>query len=265
MLFRSYIRSNIGGLSIFPNPSLQPETSWNTEIGLKQGFKIKNFVGYADVAAFWQEYGNTIEFTYGAWDKQKDIYGDDSLAAGFKYINTGSTRVRGFEMTLTGEGKLSKNLRIDILGGYTYVLPQSLEPDRVFATDSTPQAMTYIFSGTDSTNNILKYRFQHLPKVDVQFTYKRFSIGGSWRYYSFVQNIDKTFYLFEYIMHSGLKKYREENNKGSHVVDVRMAAEITKKLKLSFVVNNAFNLSYSLRPLKIESPRTFALRLSLKM
>ena len=68
-----FIKTKTGGLDVFPNPTLQPETSWNTEVGLKQGFKIKNFVGFADVAAFWQEYSNTIEFTYGFWEKQKDL------------------------------------------------------------------------------------------------------------------------------------------------------------------------------------------------
>lgn len=268
-LTEKYISSNIGGLNILPNPQLLPETSWNTEIGLKQGFKIKNFMGYIDAAIFWQQYANTIEFTYGAWDKKKDIYGDDSLVAGFKYINTGKTRVTGFEVSLTGQGNLSKNLKLDVLCGYTYVVPQALQPDFVFAKsytlDTAMVPMSYYSSGIDSTNNILKYRFQHLPKVDIQLTYKRFSIGGSWRYYSFVQNIDKTFYLFEYLMKSGLKKYREDHDKGTHIIDARIGVDITKYLKLSFVANNVFNISYSLRPLKIESPRTFALRLALKI
>src|ERR1035437_4866607 len=116
-----YIHSDIGGMNIFPNPQLLAESSWNAEIGLKQGFKINNFTGAIDVAAFWQEYANTIEITFGAWDKKKDIYGQDSLSTGFKYLNTGSTRVRGFEISLPGEGKISKNFKIDILADYTFV------------------------------------------------------------------------------------------------------------------------------------------------
>ena len=30
-----FIKTRTGGLDIFPNPQLQPETSWNTEVGLK--------------------------------------------------------------------------------------------------------------------------------------------------------------------------------------------------------------------------------------
>ena len=258
-----YIRSDIGGLAIFPNPKLIAEASWNAEIGLKQGFKINNFVGAIDAAFFWQEYTNTIEFTYGTWDKQKDQYGDDSLARGFKYINTGSTRVRGFEISLPAEGKITKNLKIDVLADYTFVLPQAVNPAQVFFIDSTGRPMSFDSSSTDSRNNVLKYRFQHIAKIDMQLTYKKFSIGGDLRYYSNVQNIDAIFYFFEPLMHSGIERYRKENNKGATIVDARIGFDVTKNFKFAFVVNNLFNLSYSLRPLKIESPRTVALRLAL--
>lgn len=257
-----YMRSDIGGLAIFPNPVLKAEASWNTEIGLKQAFKINNFTGALDIAYFWQEYANTIEFTFGVWDRDKDQFGDDSLSTGFKYINTGPTRVRGFEVSLPAEGKITKNLKIGILGDYTYVLPQAVNPREVFIIDSTPTPMSYVFSSTDTTNNVLKYRFQHIAKVDLQVTYKWFSVGGSFRYYSNVQNIDKIFYLFEPQMKSGIENYRNTHNNGVRVVDARIGFDINKNFKIAFIANNALNLSYSLRPLKIEAPRTFAVRLS---
>ncbi|HXP49292.1 MAG TPA: TonB-dependent receptor, partial [Bacteroidia bacterium] len=63
-LTEKYLTSQFSVLSIFANPNLQPETSWNAEFGIKQGFKIGNFMGFLDAAAFWQEYQNTIELTY---------------------------------------------------------------------------------------------------------------------------------------------------------------------------------------------------------
>jgi outer membrane cobalamin receptor len=125
--------------------------------------------------------------------------------------------------------------------------------------------MTYNFTSTDTTDNILKYRFKHIAKADFQLSYKIFSIGASWRYFSPMQNIDKTFYRLETVLHSGIEQYRIEHNYGTHIFDMRIGTEVTKKIKVSFVVNNLFNKSYSLRPLKIESPRTFALQLSLKV
>ncbi len=257
-----YIRSDIGGLAIFPNPQLQAESSWNAEIGFKQGFKINNFVGSIDFAAFWQEYANTIEFTYGTWDKRKDVNGDDSLARGFKYINTGATRVRGFEISLPAEGKITKDLKISVLADYTYVLPQAVNPNYVFFVDSSQQSMSYNSSSTNTKNNILKYRFQSIAKIDLQFTYKIFSLGGDMRYYSNVQNIDAIFYAFEPQMHSGIEQYRDSHTGGTIIYDARIGMDVSKNFKFAFVVNNVLNLSYSLRPLKIESPRTFALRLS---
>ena len=79
-----------------------------------------------------------------------------------------------------------------------------------------------------------------------------------------MQNIDAIFYFFEPQIHSGIKKYREEHDKGTFIVDARIGMEVTKKISASFIVNNTFNKNYSLRPLKIESPRTFAIRLSYK-
>lgn len=256
-----FIRTNTGGLDVFSNPVLQPETSWNTEVGLKQGFKINNFLGFIDVAAFWQEYQNTIEFVYGFWEK--DQWGGNK--AGFKYINTGDTRVRGIDASLMGHGKITKDLTIELLAGYTYILPQAVHPRNVFAIDSTPYEMTYINTSTDTADNILKYRFKHIAKADVQLTYKKISIGGSWRYYSFMQNIDKTFYLLQPILPTGIEEYREKNNSGSHIIDARVGYQLVQKIKIALVVNNLFNLSYSLRPLKIESPRTFALQVSVKL
>ncbi|MBL4656985.1 MAG: TonB-dependent receptor [Flavobacteriales bacterium] len=259
-----YIETKLVVMPVFANPDLLPESSWNTEIGFKQGFKMNKFSGSIDVAAFWQEYANTIEFTFGTWDKKVDQGGNEELIIGFKYINTGSTRVRGFEVSLVGEGEISKNFKIDILGGYTYVLPQALNPDEIFIVDSNQKGVSYNISSTDSTNNVLKYRFQHIAKVDLQLTYKMFSIGGSWRYYSHIQNIDVVFHLLEPQMNSGIIEYREEHNNGTHIVDTRVGVNVTEKLKIGFVVNNTANLSYALRPLKIESPRTFAVQISLK-
>ncbi|HEV7229746.1 MAG TPA: TonB-dependent receptor [Bacteroidia bacterium] len=255
-----FIFTNAGGITIYPNPHIQPETSWNTEVGLKQGFKIGHFYGYLDAAAFWQEYSNTIEYIYAVWRP-------DSV--GFKFVNTGDTRVRGIELSFMGEGKLSKDIALSILGGYTYCVPQSINPSYVFATDnpspgSTPTRLSYSSTSTDTSNNILKYRFQHIAKIDVQLSWKSISIGGSVRYYSFMQNIDRAFYNLDQPNQpgSGIKAYRIFHNQGVTVYDARIGWKISQHYKTALVVNNLFNLEYSLRPLKIEAPRTIALQVS---
>ena len=37
-----FISATQGGLEIYPNPELKPESGWSAELGLKQGIKIGN-------------------------------------------------------------------------------------------------------------------------------------------------------------------------------------------------------------------------------
>ncbi len=258
-----FIFTNAGGITIFPNPGIQPETSWNTEAGLKQGFKIGKFMGFADAAVFWQEYTNTIEYIYAVWKPD---------TVGFKFVNTGDTRVRGVEFSVMGEGFLYKKWKATLLGGYTYTLPQAMNPQLVFAQDNpavgiTPNQLSYSTTSTDTTDYILKYRFQHLAKCDLEISRTWLAFGASWRYYSHMQNIDKAFYILDApnLPGSGISKYREKHSTGIHVMDARIAATIKGKYKAAFIVNNLLNLEYSLRPLKIESPRTFQVRFSVSI
>jgi iron complex outermembrane receptor protein len=256
-----FIITSTGGISLFPNPEIKPESSWSTEIGVKQSIKIGNFIVYADVVAFWQQFQNTIEYIFGNWDP--------NMAAGFKFLNTGDTRVKGYEISFTGGGKLYNNLSINLLAGYTYILPQTLNPDYVFATDNPadgfiPTDLTYANTSTDTTNNILKYRFQNQVKADVELIYKKISLGASLRYYSFMQNIDNTFYTLDEskVLPTGITKYREIHNMGTTIIDLRTSYQFTKSINAAFIVNNVVNLQYTLRPLKIESPRTFTIQVS---
>jgi iron complex outermembrane receptor protein len=173
---------------------------------------------------------------------------------------------------MMGSGKVAKDIEVSVLLGYTYALPQTLNPGSIFATDSTEASggianeLAYNNTSTDTTDNILKYRFRHLVKADIEISYKNFSAGGSARYYSFMQNIDKTFYDLDKPngLQTGIIEYREKNNEGSLVFDARISYRFAEKFTVAFISNNIANLEYTLRPLKIESPRTIALQLTAK-
>ena len=231
-----YIFTSTGGIDLFPNPDLKPETSWNTEAGINQGYKIGQFQGYVDAAVFWQEFHNSIEYNYATWGTEQ---------VGFKFLNTGSTRVRGIDFTWVGNGNLARDWKMTLLAGFTYLLPQALDPDMVYAVDSNlfPKQLSYISTSTDTSDYILKYRFTTTIKVDASIQYKKIFAGVSMRYYSFIQNIDKTFYdLDQLVLPVGITDYRKEHDKGSTVFDARCGINISKAFTASLIINNLMNL-----------------------
>lgn len=259
-----FISTQVGPLRIFPNTDLSSESSWNAEIAIKQGFKVggdRGFGGYLDVALFQQEVQNAIEFTFGA-------FGDPSASLfdrlGFKSLNIGDVVTKGVDVSLSGKGKIG-NLEIFIIGGYTYLDPQIKDVNRII--DNTPifndTAITYKNSSSD-TSGILKYRFEHLGKLDVQFNWKHLSFGVSGRYMSYMRNIDKVFEVLDTtgVLVTGLVDYRQKQAEigGDFIVDLRLSYRFNEHSKLALVVNNAFNREYMIRPLIVEQPRTWALQ-----
>ncbi len=250
-----FIRTTVGGVTIAPNPNLRPERSWSVELGVKQGFKIgKNFMGYADIAGFYQEYENFIEFNF------TNIPG---VGPGFISLNTGGARIAGIDFSIMGGGKFGKNWTLNVLAGYNWSLPQSTTPNYNYAIDTSGGfTLNYLNSSTDTTDHILKYRFQHTVKVDAEVTYKFISFGASIRYNSFMQNIDNAFITLHDLLNvvPDIEKFRQNHNMGDWVMDMRLAVQISKSSKLSFIVNNVANRLYSMRPGKVEAPRSFVVQ-----
>jgi len=261
-----YIKTSAGSFAVFDNPSLQPENSWNTELGIKQMLKFKNFYGYLDLAGFIQEYNNTIEYLFGFWEPEFAI-------AGFKFLNTGKSKVSGVDISLSGSSKIGKNSGIRIMTGYSYILPKTLQPDYIFAKDARNIEYSYDSTSIDPSENILKYRFLHTLKADLEFFTKVFSIGYSVKYFSRIVNLDKSIADFERatISTGGTVQpilymdYFNEHNKGKVIMDARISVEFAKKHKLSLISNNLLNRWYSLRPLKAEEMRTIMLQYVLNL
>jgi len=279
-----YIRTAVGPMNIYPNNNITAEKSWNAEIGAKQGFKLGNFLGYLDVAAFQQEIQNSIEFNVGRWGQTSDPL----IGLGFKSINVGLARIRGLDMSIVGEGKIG-NFEIRLLAGHTFTVPVAMTPDNVVATRYIDDKgilwdewneniidtliITYKNSSSDTTNDILKYRYEHLTKVDVNVLYKKFAFGASYRFTSFMRNVDKVFLdldegsgiqFFDGVLPTGISNYRDsKNGKGDYVIDIRVRYELSETVKVSFIVNNLLNREYMIRPLTIEAPRTGQLQFTI--
>lgn len=281
-----FISTKVNGqLKVYPNPQIQPETGWSAEVGVKQAFKVAGLRGYIDVAGFWQEYKNMMEFTFGYWvpDSIKNP-GSTTMADNFgaKSVNVGRAQIKGVEATVLAEGKIGQAV-ITLIGGYTYIKPVDLDYDSAnFLTkyDSNGDVVWAkdTVSGGCYDGNILKYRYEHTAKCDLQVDYKKFTAGISVRYNSFMKNIDASFQdpllvdlfpsinpkYYKYIL-PGLKEYRQEHNKGDWVLDYRISYAISKNVRTSFVVSNALNREYMGRPGDVQPPRTFAFMLSVKI
>lgn len=258
-----YTSTSVGSLNIFPNPNLQAETGWAGEIGLKQGLKLGEWKGFIDVSGFINSYQNMTEFTLGNYipDSITPNFVDPNSPGyiykwiGFRAENADDAKITGFEASLNGVGNMGP-IKVQTLLGYTYMNPISQNYDQMYRST---------FSN-DSTN-MLKYRFKHLAKADLQLEYKGFSIGGSMRMNSFMVNIDKVFedgILGQQIL-PGLKQYRLEHNGATVVFDARIGYEYKERYKLAFIVNNVANAEYMTRPGDMQAPRCFIVQLGVKL
>lgn len=267
-----FIRTGVGNFGVFANPDLKPETSWNGEVGIKQGLKFGGIYGYLDIAGFWQEYKNTIEYLFGFWGTE--FTGSLADMFGFKFLNTGKSRVTGVDISFAGKALLGKKAEITFLLGYNYILPQTLSRGYVYAEDSILTQKIYNYNSTslDPSKGILKYRFLHNIKADVELTlFKKLAIGGSAKYFSKIINMDGVIEDFENatsgpFMQSILyMDYFKENQRAVWIFDARISYNISEKHKIAVISANLANKSYSLRPLKIEAPRTIMLQYTFKL
>lgn len=264
-----YIKTGVGNFGVFPNPDLLPESSWNGEVGIKQGLKFGQIFGYLDVAAFWQEYQNTIEYMFGIWD------GDSPTSfAGFKFLNTGRSRVLGIDASFSGKANLSKNVDMVFMTGYNYIVPKTLNPDYVYAVDDFDRVFSYNSTSLDSASQILKYRFLHNVKADFEFNIKKkVSVGLSAKYFSKIINMDGIIKDFEEltantggtVQEIHYMDFFDSHRFGNWIFDARISYNLNESHKIAVISSNFTNRLYSLRPLKIESPRTVMLQYSFKI
>ena len=269
-----FTKTSVGALNIFPNAQLRPEIGWAGEIGIKQGVKMGDWKGMIDVSGFINQYSNMIEFSFGCYDPvsgsalntQDPNFGLQYQALlsqgytindifGFRAINAEKARISGIDASFNSMGKIGEFEIISLIG-YTYMNPISLNNDP-----------TYRLSNSDTTQNLLKYRFKHLAKADVEVNYKKYSAGFSIRYNSFMSNIDRVFEEAiaggTYVL-PGLKEYRQIYNKGNFVVDARIGYKISDSYRIGIMVNNIFNAEYSSRPGDIQPPRNFLVQVQMK-
>jgi outer membrane receptor protein involved in Fe transport len=252
-----FIFTLFGGTPIIPNPDLTSETGWSAEIGIRKGFQVSDFNAFLDIATFISEYDDMMEFNI--------------VLAGFpppfQSRNVGDTRIKGIETSVTGKGKIF-GLETMALIGYTYIDPKFKEFAPVdslkFGSDAFRQTEAYqnainssICADKNKCKNILKYRFKHTFKFDMESRIQKFSVGVAALYNSRMENIDE---VFEALVVPGLRQYRKDHQSGDLILSARIGFFATEQFKISLLGNNLTNREYTARPGKLEPTRSVTLR-----
>jgi len=257
-----FLYAEAGGLNIFPNPELKAERGWSLEAGIKQEINISTWKAYADLAIFWNEYNNLINYTFG---KYRDTAASSINNYGFKALNISRARIAGFEISILGEGSIY-NIPLRIMGGYTFAYPGDLQSDP--SQRNTGRFLSNLFKsfgGLDSAGKVglLTLRNRHIIRFDVEADFKRVTLGVALNYNSPVERIDDYYKLIDIIV-PGIKNYLKDYSKGTVVLDAKISYRIKNFAKLTLLAKNLANVEYSDRPGLISAPRSISLQCNIK-
>jgi outer membrane cobalamin receptor len=237
-----YASTTLGSVKIYPNPYVNSESGWSSEIGLKQGILIGETSGQADIAFFLSQNEDLIEYVFSNYpDPVTGIFD-----FGFQATNVEQSRVYGYEMEFS-INRSYENLTVSGVGGYTYIHP-------VEYNQMTNQA----------SDVYLKYRRKHSAKITFTSQYRKFESGLSLYARSKILNIDDVFLneLTREEILPGFYDYWLENNTGYFMMDGTLGYKINQTLTGSLAIKNITNTEYMGRPGDIQPHRNVSLRLS---
>ena len=244
--------ADIGGLKIFRNPELDPERGWSTEVGVKQDVVLGTWLGLADLALFWTEYDNMIEYTFGVYPPSPDdIPTIDDV--GFKALNIGTARINGLDAKISMIGTMGP-LGLQFSGGYTWMNP--VDPSLLDSAELV-----------SVEGHILKYRRRHLVKLDLEIQAWKIFTGINLQYNSRMINVDRAFIdpgIGNLIL-PGFPTYWEEHATEYATLDFRLGWNITEMIRITTILRNALNVEYLGRPGDIGPPRNITLQLRLNL
>ena len=300
-----FARKDIGGVGVYPNKNIKPESGYNAELGYKQLYKFGPVSGTLDVAAFYTEYRDMIEYQFGLFrnsdftmvnsmydvvDELKNIVNDfaqtKSLAnagigIGAQFVNVSHARIYGAEVSTAGMVDIKKDMNLRYSIGYTFTEPEDMDNERRIEEEKTytdPLQM----KNKSNDSKYLKYRNKHSFKTTIDYTYKWFSIGVNMSYRSKILAVDylmvdervkeqkdlmdyARMFIFGYEDGLSLHDYWMSHNNGIFTMDLRASVRFKEHVEMQFLVNNLLNTEYSYRPMALAPPRTFVCRMNINL
>ena len=300
-----FARKDIGGIGVYPNHNIRPERGFNAELGYKQLYKFGPVSGVLDVAGFYTEYHDMIEYQFGLFRnsdftminsmddaiaeaklmidnlKQTKSLSDAGIGIGAQFVNVGHARIYGVEVSTQGKVDIKKNMGLQYAIGYTFIEPEDLDNENRIALEKTytdPLQM----KNKANDSKYLKYRTKHSFKASIDYNYQWFSIGTNLSYRSKILAVDylmvderekaekdlmdyARLFIFGYEDGESLQTYWEKHNTGVFTMDLRASARIKEKVEIQLMINNLLNTEHSFRPMALAAPRTFVCRLNLTL
>lgn len=236
-----YASTSLGSVKIFPNNEILPESGWNSEIGVKQGLLFGNVNGMLDLAAFYSQNRDMIEYVFGLYPDPKSGIFD----VGFRAANIEYSRVYGTELEFRLH-RSSGSLDNSLSGGYVFIYP--VEFNRIT---------------NKNTDEFLKYRRMHSLSLGWNTRIGNYEVGIMLYAKSKILRIDNVFVneASREVILPGFYDYWTENNNGYILSDLTLGFRISEQIKVSFAIKNIFNTEYMGRPGDIMPQRNFSIRL----
>ena len=286
-----YLRKDIGGVGIYPNLGIKPEKGYNAELGFKQGYKIGNFQGFVDVAGFYTEYRDMVEFQFGLFnnavysminsisDAIQMLTDGKGFGIGAQFHNVSKAQIYGMEISTNGVYDFNKNTKLFYNLGYVYTEPRDADYiERNEIEDLYTAALQ--MKEKSNTGKYLKYRPKHSFKATVDFQWKRINLGANFAWKSKILAVDYLMMderekqqqdLMDYVRTvlfgksrgETLATYWKKHNTDYATVDLRFGVKATKEGAFQFMVNNLLNKEYSYRPMAVAAPRTFVVKMDI--
>ena len=299
-----FARKDIGGVGVYPNHNVKPERGYNAELGYMQLYKFGPITGMLDVAGFYTEYRDMIEYQFGLFRnsdftminsiddvidegikmidniQQTKSLNNAGIGIGAQFVNVGHARIYGAEVSTNGKVDINKDMNLMYTIGYTFTEPEDLDNKKRIEEEKTytdPLQM----KNKSNDSKYLKYRNKHSFKATIDYNYKWLSLGVNMMYRSKMLAVDYLMvderekaepdlmdyarkFIFGYEDGVSLHDYWMDHNKGTFTMDLRATVRFKDYAEVQFLVNNLLNTEYSFRPMALAAPRTFVCRLNLK-
>ena len=281
-----FVYKDIGGIAAYPNRNLKPEQGYNTELGIKQGYKVGNFMGYLDFAGFYTFYRNMIEFEFGLYNNStfehvtdltqllSMIQAGQMPGLGTRFANVDKARIYGIDLSINGIWKISPASNVSYNVGYVYIEPIDVNWKEKAEVERTYSPVQMREKSNDS--KYLKYRQKHTFKGVFDFQWNLFSVGANLAYKSKTLAVDYFIVderekeqddlmdIVRSIIFPGLHDHWEEHNKWHFTMDARLGVKLSKNIQSWVMMSNLLNTEYALRPMDVSAPRSLIFQLNFK-